>query len=758
MEKPNSISFFGSVALLVSSMTGPGLVTIPLLFQQAGWFIPIIIFVIALLLSGSASLFLCEALSTIPGNNRFQDKIEFSRLTSILIKKKHHRLIVQLTLYIAIQSFIISSIIISSQTMDSLMISLAGKTCGIGIHPTTGFFCVREQGLTGSPFGKDYMLITVGFLISLAIVIPASVVELVDNIRIQIVSLITLALIIISWLVTFMIHGLDSDRVPLVGTDFSQAVGTVLFNYAFIVMIPSWINDLNPTVSIRKSVWYSISISTCAYILLGFIGGMAYQIDSKSNIIAVINNSSERSIISTITTYLFPLAVLIASIPAYAIIVRYNLINNNYCDKVTATLLSSVLPWVIIIPFQTGSWLNSFMNWTTLIFSTISNFILPFLFYYISQTREHLKSDDDIVPKAEEPIEKAKNLERKLSMSILSDALSIKSVFLKAFSDDDKIVNTIDNNYYNNNNNNNHNNWLPLPIVVSPPSPGLEPKSGNNLNVDDFHLSPSTTPRRRRSRDSNLSRSLDLDSNGGGVNFLVINTSINPKQMDLPIYSSSPKELEPSPFLTIPGGVGGGDICMMNRDKENSSISSESDTKISPSGRHLATSPPSLISRTSFSRRKSLSSPPTIVITPAIAINDIIIGNENNHHHHHNNNNLSADPHCDTHSLSIQSIHTTNSIYTNCPPPSPIMSIYEDIYSSTTQKSSNNLSEIENDLNNLGLNNNSKIGEIFRAFPGLPTRYGLKLAITSGFITIVLVGGILLYDFVCLALGQNVFE
>ncbi|CAG8700976.1 3029_t:CDS:2, partial [Acaulospora morrowiae] len=76
MAGKNSISFIGSVALLVSSMTGPGVVTIPLLFQSAGWLIPLVVFALAVLLSGFASLFLCEALSSIHGNERFQASVK----------------------------------------------------------------------------------------------------------------------------------------------------------------------------------------------------------------------------------------------------------------------------------------------------------------------------------------------------------------------------------------------------------------------------------------------------------------------------------------------------------------------------------------------------------------------------------------------------------------------------------------------------------------------------------------------------------
>src|SRR5436190_18501754 len=131
------------------------------------------------------------------------------------------------------------------------------------------------------------------------------IMDLVENIKAQIISLMMLTFILVTWLVTFGIHGLDTRLVPMIGYDKSQVIGTVLFNYAFIITIPSWINDVNPSVPIRKAVWYSVIMSTVVYLLLGIMGGMAYKMGTTSNIISIINKSSERSIVSIIATYLF---------------------------------------------------------------------------------------------------------------------------------------------------------------------------------------------------------------------------------------------------------------------------------------------------------------------------------------------------------------------------------------------------------------------------------------------------------------------
>jgi len=50
-----------------------------------------------------------------------------------------------------------------------------------------------------------------------------------------------------------------------------------------------------------------------------------------------------------------------------------------------ATFISVVIPWCIVLPFQTGFWLNIFTNWASLLFISTANFILPFWLFCLSQ-------------------------------------------------------------------------------------------------------------------------------------------------------------------------------------------------------------------------------------------------------------------------------------------------------------------------------------------------------------------------------------
>ncbi|CAI2164001.1 17661_t:CDS:2 [Funneliformis geosporum] len=652
---------------------------------MAGWLIPVITIIVAIMLGGAASLFLCETLSAVPGNNKFQKQVEFSHLSSLIVPNRHHKRLVQTGLFISMQSINIASIILSSQTMDSLVISIIGRTCGVGIHPDTGFFCVNEHKAEGSPFEERYMFITAGYLIALCITVPLGIMDLVENIKVQIISLMTLITIIVTWLVTFSIHGLNTELVPMVGYDKSQVIGTVLFNYAFIITVPSWVNDVNPSVPIRKAVWYSLIISTVIYLLLGIMGGMAYKMESTSNIISTINESSEKSIISVITTYLFPLAVLITSIPVYTIIIRYNLIRTGYCGKVMANLLSCALPWVIIIPFQTGFWLNAFMNWTSLIFNSSCNFILPFYLYYVTIKGTHLRNDPEII-KIEMGDEKhVMETERKKSYMPPSP---------------------------------NQNHLLPPPQLLENNPIRKESHESfrstrSSLSIRTYHSSPKVSPRISPKVSPRIMPENHPERNY--FDMVVMNviptTTSAQHELETRQYNNnipSPNHLDiPTPQLVLNGNRGA--PCSTPGGIRSHTTMTAGSTMIyhQTIDKHHLSAPPSLISRNSLKRGRS---PQRHVVTPIITLN------------HNGQLDSNVDP--------------------------------LDFYFRQKFRHHHQPSLVSSDNN---LNNQKDKVELFKAFPWISNINGMKIAIGLGTLSIMLIGGVIAYDFILLATGTNVF-
>ncbi|GAN11168.1 conserved hypothetical protein [Mucor ambiguus] len=439
MSTVKGIGSFGSTALLVSSMTGPGLSTIPALFQQSGWAAPVFIFIVVAFLSGCSALFVCEALSNIRGNEKFQAKVELTTIAQVYLGTKYHYFF-QLMLFLSLQSVNIASIIIAAQTFDSMLITVFKGTCGLGVYPG-GWFCVTESaGIDGnSPFPTDdYFIFTFGFLLTAVLVIPLGFFSLVENIAVQMTSFVVLAGILIQWTVAFAQEGLDTSLLPASGSNSTMVLGIVIFNYSFITTIPSWVNSLKPDVNIHRCMWVSVIISTIFYLLLGICGAMAYQMDASSDILAIL--SAHGSTASKVTAYLFPVCALITSIPVFTIVIRSNLLRGEICSPSWAIFWSNLFPWIICIPLQTKDWVNTIQNWSSLFFQSTCNFILPFVLYFVS--RKYIASVEPINVETDE-----KQTHQHDKYSIVHPPLAAPSPILQNPDDNDVRMFNPDDNY-----------------------------------------------------------------------------------------------------------------------------------------------------------------------------------------------------------------------------------------------------------------------------------------------------------------------
>lgn len=111
------------------------LTAVPLIFQQSGWLLyfhavpmeltcsPILAILVVGVLSALASLLLVEAMSHIRGNERFQARVEFTTIAKLYLGRKSHY-VLQVILYLALQSVNISSIIISCQVPPPFFVGL----------------------------------------------------------------------------------------------------------------------------------------------------------------------------------------------------------------------------------------------------------------------------------------------------------------------------------------------------------------------------------------------------------------------------------------------------------------------------------------------------------------------------------------------------------------------------------------------------------------------------------------------------------
>lgn len=67
-----TIKFIPGICLLVNALTGPSIPFTPSLFQNAGWFPTIALFLLFTVIAVISALFIVEAMQAIPGNQHFQ--------------------------------------------------------------------------------------------------------------------------------------------------------------------------------------------------------------------------------------------------------------------------------------------------------------------------------------------------------------------------------------------------------------------------------------------------------------------------------------------------------------------------------------------------------------------------------------------------------------------------------------------------------------------------------------------------------------
>jgi hypothetical protein len=128
-----------------------------------------------------------------------------------------------------------------------------------------------STGNGASPFGSNVVL-SLGYFIVLVITIPMGLFNLEDNIIIQNGAFAFLILIFGEWFINCAKIGFTFERTPFATPHQAAVLGNIIFNYAFVTTVPSWINEKRPTVSINKSVWAATTIATVFYIVVGFLG------------------------------------------------------------------------------------------------------------------------------------------------------------------------------------------------------------------------------------------------------------------------------------------------------------------------------------------------------------------------------------------------------------------------------------------------------------------------------------------------------
>jgi len=398
------ITFPGSICLNVNNILGPAIVAYPLIFSQSGWFLPTFVLAVVCVLSAFSSTMLCEAMQRIPGNHDLKKRYEYTSTVRHYWGEDWY-VVSQIATNICLQALNIASIIVAVQVMDELFVYFFGATAGLQ------YTTMEIQTTTFSDLHDLDNVISAGFFFCLLICLPFGMMNLDENMWFQWFSFIALFVAVFMFVDDYLSLPLHPEWVPAmnVGLDnHAQVLGVVVFSYAFVITVPSWINEKKPEVSTNRSIWWSCVIGMLIKFAIGYLAAMSYpHLQHSANILQVMNDSKIGGHafhrFTRWAVYLFNFGTIIPGIPIFSILVRYNLLTGKVCGPRGAFVYSFVAPWAISALLYRGKGFQNLINWSAVLLQGFVNFTIPALLY-VSALKRYPFPNNDVRPSAGETL------------------------------------------------------------------------------------------------------------------------------------------------------------------------------------------------------------------------------------------------------------------------------------------------------------------------------------------------------------------
>lgn len=399
-----SIGLLGSFALTVNNISGAGMLEFPAIFQRAGYGPCLLCLLLVCPLSSVCATLLCDAMARLPGNGAFVRRAEFSDIFGHFLGRRWF-LATQLAFFLCLLSQNVAAIVYAAQVLDSLTATLVlDESYALHFHAAYGGWvgligwrqdacsarsrndgsCVPftyDAAAAGGPASGGFVL-TLGYVLCALLFLPWGLKNLDENISMQLVSFVALVALTLEFLWTFCAQGRlverSRDRVPAWGDDWSDALGVIIFNFAFCVTIPSWVNEKRPSVDINQTVWASTVSSTLLYAAVGWLGGRAFD-EMPDNMLACLSASDRVDAATHVCALLFGVFIIGCGIPVFCVLLRYNLVVSGVCREGWGLFWGGIFPWLMAWLVYRGHGVLELLSWSGLVLNGFVDFLCPAL-------------------------------------------------------------------------------------------------------------------------------------------------------------------------------------------------------------------------------------------------------------------------------------------------------------------------------------------------------------------------------------------
>lgn len=230
---------------------------------------------------------------------------------------------------------------------------------------------------------EGYVL-TVGYVLSAVVFLPLGLMDLKENAPWQISGFIVLLLCSLQFVTSFTLDGYSFDNLSLMGTQWNELLGVILFNFTFTSAVPAWLADKDPSVSVSGVIRDSTIMSVILYLLVGALGALAIPNISDNMLSSMIMGSYGAT--TQVSAFIFAVFIIGLGIPLFSVVTRLNLTCCGLCSHSMGNMLSVYLPWSISWMFYRGSAITKLLSWGGMLFSSVVAFLGPLaLAYYVSK-------------------------------------------------------------------------------------------------------------------------------------------------------------------------------------------------------------------------------------------------------------------------------------------------------------------------------------------------------------------------------------
>lgn len=396
MEK--SIGRAGSIALLCNNISGPAFLGLPKLVASAG-IVPVVLVIVLVCICASFNgTFLADSISSLPRNQSFSRPIMYSTAFEYIVGRKSYWFIEILFL---ISCFVqaCSAIVVTSQSIDQFFASfLLGESYGLQLYPTINFIvwspvnCISAEDDTStlmdcSPFqNSGTLVLTAGYLVTTVLFLPFGRGNFKEAILVQLISFGFLIVLVLQFFNEFHSRGYPYlHTVPWVGGNFSQLAGVVLFNYAFVITVPSWLSEKKESVPVSRTIWTSTVLCTVMYIIFAILGAASF--DEKGSNLLVLLASKKVSLFTRLCSALFGVLIIGCGIPIFCIMIRNSLYHAGVLSYKPSFFIGALLPYLLSWLLYQGNALMHLLAWTGLLVNGLVAFILPLVLSLVAMNR-----------------------------------------------------------------------------------------------------------------------------------------------------------------------------------------------------------------------------------------------------------------------------------------------------------------------------------------------------------------------------------